>query len=483
MDDAYAPFVFRSAEGRLQGIVIDQWQAWERKAGIRAEVHGMNWSDALRRMRAGEFDVIDCIAETPERRVFFDFTPAYATIEAPIFFRHGISGITDLASLRGFPVAVKAGDQHIETLEANGDTTLIPFPSNDAIIDAAKRHGINVFVADAPPALHLLHRAGIEAHFRHSPPIFQDQLRRAVRKGDRPLLRTVSEGFAAVGPRELKQIEEKWFGRTINRIGRYLTYAAYAAAAAVVLIAGLAGWNRTLRKRILQRTAALSGSEEQLHALVARLNTARDEEAARIARELHDDLGQRLTALGLELADLEGKLADATPGQKAQLARMHAVVDETIGVIQEMSGELRLGHLDVLGLTAAIDWQAREFSRRSGIPSRVTRLDEAASLSDAQRAAVFRILQEALTNVVRHAGATEVVISLDVGPERLALEVRDNGRGVTAAELGDRRAIGLLGMRERAEIVGGEVTITGGAGVGTTVLVRIPRRPADPPPP
>jgi signal transduction histidine kinase len=155
---------------------------------------------------------------------------------------------------------------------------------------------------------------------------------------------------------------------------------------------------------------------------------------------------------------------------------MHSVVDRTIEVVQEISSDLRLGQLDVLGLTAAIEWQLKEFSRRSAIPCKVTRLDEITNLSDAQRTAVFRILQEALTNVVRHAGATEVEISLEAGPDQLVLKVRDNGRGITAAELNDRKAIGLLGMRERAQIVGGAVTITGGAGVGTTVLVTIPLR-------
>lgn len=219
---------------------------------------------------------------------------------------------------------------------------------------------------------------------------------------------------------------------------------------------------------------ALRRSEQRLQALVGRLNTVREDEAKRIARELHDVLGQRLTALNMELADLETKLVDATPSQRAQIARINTAVDQTIEVVQELSSELRLGQLDVLGLTAAIEWQLKEFSRRSKIPCNVTRLDEIANLSDARNTAVFRILQEALTNIVRHAGATEVEVSLQSGPSQLVLKVRDNGRGITAAELNDRKAIGLLGMRERAQIVGGDFKIMGRAGVGTTVLVTIP---------
>src|ERR1700731_5099686 len=262
-DNVYAPYSFQSDEGQLQGILIDQWQAWEKKTGIKVEIHAMDWGEALRRMRAGEFDVIDCIVETAERRDYFDFTPTYASIEVPIFFRDDISGITDIASLKGFPVGVKTGDQHIDKLKANGVTTVIPFQNYDAMIKAAKQHKINFFVVDGPSAIYLLNKMGIEAEFRHSVPIFRDELRRAVRKGDAATLRTVSEGFAAIEPGELRQIDEKWFVRTINRYGRYLTYAGYAAAVAILLIAGLAVWNHTLRKRVLQRTAALGESEKR----------------------------------------------------------------------------------------------------------------------------------------------------------------------------------------------------------------------------
>src|SRR5258705_10815441 len=131
VDNAYAPYSFQSDNGKLQGILIDQWQAWEKKTGIKAELQAMDWGEAVRRMRAGEFDVIDSIVETAERREYFDFTPSYSAIEASIYFRLDISGISDLSSLKGFPVGVKTGDQHIDQLKPNGVTTLILFEMND----------------------------------------------------------------------------------------------------------------------------------------------------------------------------------------------------------------------------------------------------------------------------------------------------------------------------------------------------------------
>jgi PAS domain S-box-containing protein len=272
LDSNYPPYSFRSDEGKLQGILIDQWQAWEKKTGIKAEIHAMDWADALRRMRAGEFDVIGSIVETDARREYFDFSPGYTTMEVPIFFRKDISGIADLESLKGFPVAVKTGDQHVDILKARGVTTLILFENHAAIVEAAKQRKINVFVFDAPSAHYHLNKAGIEAEFRQSAPVFRDEIRRAVRKGDGALLRTVTDGFAAIEPGELKQIDEKWFGRTINRYGRYLTYAGYVVTVAILIIAGLVGWNRMLRKAILQRTAALEESEHRFRQIAENMH-------------------------------------------------------------------------------------------------------------------------------------------------------------------------------------------------------------------
>jgi PAS domain S-box-containing protein len=264
MDGDYAPYAFRSEDGRLQGILIDQWHAWEKKTGIKAELHGMDWSQALRRMRAGEFDVIDCIVETEDRRRYFDFTPPYAAVEASIFFRHDISGISDLPSLKGFPVGVKAGDQHIDKLRENGVTTVIPFQNFREIISAAKQHKVDVFVADVPAALYLSNKAGIAAEFRRSAPLFRDDLRRAVLKGNAQALSIVSDGFSQIEPDELKRIDDAWLGLSINNYGRYFGYAGYASVVALLIIATLFGWNRVLSRRIMLHTAALGESEQRL---------------------------------------------------------------------------------------------------------------------------------------------------------------------------------------------------------------------------
>ena len=153
---------------------------------------------------------------------------------------------------------------------------------------------------------------------------------------------------------------------------------------------------------------------------------------------------------------------------------MSKLVDSTMQAVRKIATELRPGMLDDLGLAATMEWQAQEFIERTGIECELY-LEEAETPLDRDTAtAVFRIFQETITNVARHAQATKVVVELDVGPDELVLVVRDNGKGISSTQLAGSRSLGLLGMRERARVLGGDITFKGGLGEGTTVAVRIP---------
>jgi PAS domain S-box-containing protein len=858
MDNDYAPFSFRSDEGKLQGISVDQWQAWERKTGVKVEIHAMDWDQALHHMRAGDFDVIESIIATRERRKEFDFSPPYAEVGACIFFRRDISAITDLKSLEGFPVGVKAGDLHADQVRESGITTVIAFNSFNDIIKAARQRQINVFVADKPAALYLLNKYGMESNFRHSAPVSNDELRRAVRKGDVTTLRLVSDGFAAIDRRELKRIDDKWFGHTINTYRRYLGYAAFAVALALLLILVLSVWNRALSRKVLQRTAALRESEqrfrqiaenirevfwlidfdsgrflymspayeavwersreslyddpqsfvaaihpedrqrvtaamqsdgergtdleyrlvqpdgssrwirhrgfpisdgtgriyrlagiaediterksavdalkaaedrigliidtiptmvwrlgpdgrldfvnqrwidytgasleqairepvavvhpddrprvletwlqdmnagepsedemrlrradgeyrwflvrtvplrgergeivswygsntdiedrrradetvrqrenqlaeaqhianvgswdwdlsrgrgtwsdecyrifgiepgasdfceqvmamilpddrphlvstfdravegkaayeieyrilrrdggerilrsladigrdergvavkvlgttqdvtklrraeyelkattEQLRALSARVQSAREEEGIRIAREIHDEVGGTLTTLRWDLEAVKKTVSE--PGRswpadelRDKLTAMLELTDTMINIVRRIASDLRPVVLDVLGLEEAIEWQSRQFQERTGIAVHCESAITNVELNPKQSTAVFRIFQEALTNVLRHAHASRVDVTVVEDTGEFVLMISDNGRGITERERAGELSIGLLGMHERAHLIGGEIDVSGVDGEGTTVTLRVP---------
>jgi PAS domain S-box-containing protein len=233
--------------------------------------------------------------------------------------------------------------------------------------------------------------------------------------------------------------------------------------------------NAALHAELVQRAQVeerLRASREELRSLARRLEAVREEERARIAREIHDELGQALTALKIDASRLGGKAAD--PTVKQQTRAMAVLIDTTIQAVRRIMFDLRPSVLDDFGLTAAIEWQAQEFEARTGVRCRVT-----ANVEDLDRdrdvaTALFRVFQEALTNISRHANATRVDVSLEEVAGSLVLVVKDNGRGITDREIVESKSLGLLGMRERALLLGGDVTFAGEAGHGTTVTARIP---------
>jgi PAS domain S-box-containing protein len=219
----------------------------------------------------------------------------------------------------------------------------------------------------------------------------------------------------------------------------------------------------------------LARSQAQLRDFAKRLRTAREAERTAIAREIHDDLGQALTALKMDLSSLRRGAGATPPAQlDAKTRAMGELIDGMIDRVRTLASELRPAVLDGYGLAAAVDWAVRQFATRTDIRC-VVRLPPAPVALDAGRSTdLFRILQEALTNVARHAAARCVTVTLGAAPGEITLEVRDDGRGVTAAQVESLAAFGLLGMRERALSWDGVVTVEPGPGGGTAVKARLP---------
>ena len=215
-------------------------------------------------------------------------------------------------------------------------------------------------------------------------------------------------------------------------------------------------------------------AEQQLHDLAAHIEEVREDERTGIARELHDRLAQALTAMKFDLADMKGRVekGEAIPPEK--LAGMMGLIDETADDVRRISSELRPGMLDDLGLLAAMEWQLSQFGERSGLECRLDSRTDDSGLDRARSTALFRIFQELLTNIARHAGASGVQVSFELDDGRYILTVADDGRGMTEEEMNDPSSLGLMGMRERARPLGGEIEIEGVPNGGTTVHVYVP---------
>jgi two-component system sensor histidine kinase UhpB len=231
----------------------------------------------------------------------------------------------------------------------------------------------------------------------------------------------------------------------------------------------------TERKRY---EAGLKKSQAELRSLAGHLESAREAERTRIAREIHDELGQLLTGFKIDLAWLEKRLAaQPEPAQATWLEKvrgMTGLLGDMVQCVRRISAELRPGVLDDLGLAAAVEWQTKDFQKRTGLKAQVR-----AELTDRPvprevATALFRVLQESLTNVARHAAAQSVRVKLLEADGQMVLQISDDGRGISESELGKSGAFGLMGMRERILPLHGQCEIRGTPGRGTTVCVTVP---------
>jgi two-component system sensor histidine kinase UhpB len=238
----------------------------------------------------------------------------------------------------------------------------------------------------------------------------------------------------------------------------------------------LVGGLRDITQR-KQAQEELALSRHRLRALSAKLESLREEERSRISREIHDQLGQMLTGLKMDLRWIERRLGDLD-GNAAinpildKAVEAGGLADETISAVQKIASELRPGVLDNLGLAAAIRYEAARFQERTGIACDVRVPEQPMPLARDVATAAFRIFQEALTNVTRHATATQVAIELRLDDNDFVLEIIDNGRGISAETLTNPRSLGLLGMQERAANINGQLTIQRGESAGTRVILR-----------
>jgi diguanylate cyclase (GGDEF)-like protein/PAS domain S-box-containing protein len=263
IDDNYPPYVFRDPEGRLQGYLVDIWQLWSRKTGVRANLIATNWDRAQETLLAGRAEAIDTLFDTPARRRLFDYGPPYADIPVSIYVDHTLTGLTRPESLAGFVVGVKAGDACLERLQARGVTSFAPHDSYSDLVQAAIAGKVRVFCLDEPPANFLLIRAGADQRFRKAFPLYSGQFHWAVRKGDHQTLALLNRGFQGISAAERATLRDKWMGSKLDLLpyGRHLGYG--------LLVLGLAGallalWVVTLRRQVRRRTRELEDERIRL---------------------------------------------------------------------------------------------------------------------------------------------------------------------------------------------------------------------------
>jgi len=262
-DDNYPPYIFRDDSGRLKGIIVDQWVLWSSKTGIKVNLFATDWADAQKLMAEGKGDVIDTVFYTSERAKKYDFTPAYADLEVPVFFDKSLSGIDNVEALSGYIVGVKDGDACIEVLNSHGITSLKKYSNYESIIKDAAAGKIHVFCADKPPALFYIYKYKAENIFNYSLTLNSGQFHRAVRKGNNSLLNIVNEGFNKITEEEYREIDKKWFGSEIkyHHIEKYIMAVLSGAIGFAVLMILLSLY---LKFKVREKTSELRDTVNKL---------------------------------------------------------------------------------------------------------------------------------------------------------------------------------------------------------------------------
>jgi len=740
-DDSYPPYLFRAESGYLEGIIVDKWALWSRKTGVRVSVVGLEWAKAQETVQDGTADVIDAMAYTEARSKLYEFSSPYADVDASVFFNKSITGINnDVISMRGFTIGAKEGSACAAWLQERGIRTIRPYPTSDAVVEAARAREIPLFCMDMPAAQYLIYRKSLADEFRVTAPLYSARFHWAVAKGRTELRDFIQAGFGNFTTDELREIDARWMGHPMRSAleTRYLYYAAAFALGLIATAGLLAAWNRTLSGRVSSRTAelrnALDSMEHQMEALkeseerfgqvfrlspdgimvtsvgegrvieandavcrildrtreevightvvelgvwrdaferkamvalpamtpggirqyehvvrtpkgekrdllarttridlqgetmllsmirditerrrserlleesekrlakmieaspeaitiasvedgtfmlvnpaaqrlsgwtaaemigksaialgfwpdpeerkrlvsdVQRLEavhareiklqrkdgkvrdvlcsaalidfeggkfvlfqgmditerkkaekelqehqellrelsahheTVREEERAHIAREIHDEMGQALTALKMDMAVIGLESAKSAPKTAKEIQGLKGRVDDIIQLVRDVAAALRPSALD-LGILSGIEWLVDEFQKRSGIRCQVKVEDGEIHLKEDRSIVLFRILQESLTNISRHANARNVEIRLRSNATHVRLDVKDDGRGFDVDAARGRKTFGLLGIRERVIMLHGTLNISSVPGEGTQVSVSIP---------
>lgn len=235
--------------------------------------------------------------------------------------------------------------------------------------------------------------------------------------------------------------------------------------------------NEQLQEEVKRKTAEVMFSNEQLRKLAAHFQNVQEEEQKRIAREIHDELGQQVTSLKMDVSWIKKKIIAAGMEEQfmTRLNQMTELLDASVKTVRRISSGLRPGVLDDLGLIAALDWQSKEFERKFSIPVQLVSTQKSLDIPSDIATGIFRLYQESLTNVARHAQAQQVVASIEVEDGELVLKVSDNGKGFdTSNKNGHPKTLGLLGMNERVLMMKGKLDISSTPGKGTTVTVKVP---------
>lgn len=467
----HMPFEYANELNEHQGITSDYLQIVSDKLGIKIQstLRTNKFSELSSQLIDEQIDLVSYIPKSVALAKQIHFSEAIIQMPIVILGRQDASIILGLDSLQTEVVAVQYGTFAHKLIAKNHPQIELTFvKSTISGLEALANQEVDVFIHNVFSAEYYQRKLGINGLKVLATTPYNYEIMFATSKKMSPLIPIIEKVISDISDREKRLIFDKWINIQIEKkLDIQLVFQSLLAIAIFIafIIATFTYWNRELAKKVAERT-------QELRNLARHMEQVREEEKAKLAREIHDELGHTLTALAIGIRRLRTTTEENERLEKSK--ELSELVKSASNTSKQIMSDLRPSILEDLGLVAAIEWLAREFKSRHDVSCHVTAHEAQISISDETAIALFRITQESLTNIAKHAKASEVEIVLTFQNKEILLLISDNGQGFAVGWSTKEGSYGLQGMRERAIALGGELTVESNSNKGLQLLVRIP---------
>lgn len=469
------PFEFVNQFGEYSGLTSDYIKIITDKIGISATVEYTtnDFSELSELLLSEKIDVLTYMPIGDETEKLFSFSDPIIKMPVVILGHTDTPIVPNITALEGEVVLVQRGSYAHEFM-----TRDYPKISLRYVQDASE----GLLLLDSKKGKYFLHNFFSSEHYKQILGIqsvkilnttdYTYDIAFCVNNKNKIFISILHKMINEITPLERRLVFDKWINVKIEKLVDWVwivRFVGFTFFAVVFLITFFVYWNRKLSSKVRERTAELQSSSQKLRQLTKHMNEVREEEKSKLAREIHDELGHTLTALSMSLRRLKGI------GMEAEIEHLKILVKDASNTSKKIMSDLRPSILEDFGLAAALEWLLDEYKQNSGIDTLLTAEPLSFSLRDEAATALFRIVQEALTNIAKHASATSVDIRLFEQSESLVLDIHDNGVGLELGWASKEGSFGLQGMEERANSFDGELNIHTEPNVGVVISVVFPQ--------
>ena len=491
----HEPFEYYDDHGRYRGLTSDYFQILAEQLGLKfIEIKKQSLPAIGAALDSGEIDIASYLPLVDSRRIDREYSEPIIRMPIVLLGRVDAPLITSLFTIGSEIMAVAKYSYADRILQINHPDINIKYvDSTQDGLRALQKAEVDVFIHNAFSAEFFQRKMGLSPFKIVNTTPYTFDIHFTVNKNLAPLIPILQKVMAGLSEREERLLFDKWINIQVERQLDWRTvifWGGLCLLVVLVVIGGILIWNRHLASEVAVRTVELENSSNELRDLARHMTRVREDEKSMLAREIHDELGHTLTALSMGMRRLEGLFKSGSMEQNVFAAEgsgqapgvpIENKFRELINLVKEASrtsrkimSDLRPGVLEDLGLTAALEWLVHEFQTQCDIECTLFADDISAGISDDAATALFRIVQESLTNIAKHADATHITVSLKRETAAIVLCIVDDGKGLSRNWETKEGSFGLKGMRERTLALGGELHVEPAEDGGVSLRLQVP---------